>query len=78
MSLDLNILENLWVIMVCRGYSNAGHFKILDQFCEVVASVWELKLEEYIQNLFKSFLRRLVQVIKKKEGLTNYQLCIFG
>jgi len=69
---DLNIIENVWGIMARRVYKNCRQFNDVEELSNCVRDVWRGISEEYIQGLYKSIPRRLVQVLEKKGGRTSY------
>jgi len=69
---DLNIIENVWGILARRVYHGGTQFDNVEDLVEKVIDVWDNISNEYLQKLYDSIPRRLVQVVEKKGGPTSY------
>uniref|UniRef100_A0A914DAA9 Transposase n=1 Tax=Acrobeloides nanus TaxID=290746 RepID=A0A914DAA9_9BILA len=69
---DLNIMENLWGIMVRIVYANNRQFQTVDELKVAIVEAYENIPQETIQKLFDSMPKRIADVLKKNGGMTKY------
>lgn len=72
LSPDLNIIENMWGLLVKRVYGGGRQFASVDQLKQVLIQEWEEIDQKVIQNLFNSMDNRLFEVILKNGNKTHY------
>ena len=75
-SLDRNITENVWDILASRFYQGGPQFGTIEDLKECLLCEWEKLTIDKIRNLILSVPRRVVNVIIKCGGETNYQFRI--
>lgn len=69
---DLNIIENLWGLLVRRVYCNARQFGNEQDLKEAIEEAWATIDQESISRLFRSLTRRMLAVIEVKGRATKY------
>lgn len=69
---DLNPMENLWGIMVRRIYANNKQYQTVQELKEAIQQAWDSIDNETIQKLVQSMPNRILQVIERKGGVTDY------
>jgi transposase len=69
---DLNPIENLWGIIVCRIYDYNRQYQTVDELKEAILQAWNSIPEEIIQNLVDSMQNRVFQVINRSGHVTDY------
>uniref|UniRef100_A0A1I7X4B5 DDE_3 domain-containing protein n=1 Tax=Heterorhabditis bacteriophora TaxID=37862 RepID=A0A1I7X4B5_HETBA len=62
-SLDLNTMENLWVILVCRINADNRKFETVKDLQRVVSKAWSEVDNIVIKNLVNNMPERIFQVI---------------
>lgn len=69
---DLNPIENLWGILSKRVYASGRQYETLSQLKTAIQEEWRKIDISLLQTLVNSMSRRLIEVINKKGGKTNY------
>ncbi|CDF38189.1 unnamed protein product [Chondrus crispus] len=69
---DLNIIENVWGLLARRVYGHGRQFSNLEDLADRILDCWSSISEEYLNKLYESIPRRLVEVLEKKGGPTKY------
>jgi len=69
---DLNIMENLWGILVRSVYANSRHFQNTEDLQCAIVREWNNIDRKVIEKLFKSMQNRVFEVIKAKGSSTKY------
>ncbi len=69
---DMNIIENVWSILARRVYQGGRVFDDVDDLKECFLYKWERLSITEIRNLLESVPRRVVDLIVKRGGETNY------
>ena len=71
-SLDLNIIENIWLYMKRELQKSAVDITTKNDLLLEIQSVWRNIELDYIRNLYQSIPDRLDNVIKMKGHLVKY------
>ena len=71
-SLDLNIIENIWLYMKRELQKSAVDITTKNDLLLEIQSVWRNIELDYIRNLYQSIPDRLNHVIEMKGHLTKY------
>ena len=69
---DMNIIENVWAVLARRVYQGGRQFDSIEDLKECLVYEWEKLTIDEIRNLILSVPRRVVDVIIKRGGETNY------
>lgn len=69
---DLNIIENLWGILVRRVYARGRQFANVAELQEAIEDSWATIDQELISKLFRSLPRRMLAVIAANGRATKY------
>ena len=69
---DLNVIENLWGLLVKNIYHNGRQFDNFNDLKEAIKANWNTINQEYIQNLFASIPKRLTECVNNKGGVIDY------
>lgn len=69
---DLNIIENVWGLLARKVYAQGRQYQNVEDLADAVLDCWNNFDRSYIRTLYKSIPRRLISVIKKKGGNTDY------
>jgi len=69
---DLNIMENLWGLLVRRVYANGKQFDTRAELKTALIAAWASLGEETIAPLYASLPRRVFELIKAQGGPTKY------
>ncbi|CDF35190.1 unnamed protein product [Chondrus crispus] len=69
---DLNIIEIVWGLLARRVYRHGRQFCNLKDLADRIIDCWSSSSEEYLNKLYESIPRRLVEVLEKKGGRTKY------
>ena len=71
-SLDLNIIENIWLYMKRELQKSAVDITTKNDLLREIQSVWRNIELDYIRDLYQSIPDRLNNVIEMKGHLTKY------
>lgn len=63
---DLNLIENIWGVLVRRIYKNRMTYSSLEDLKNIIIKEWEKLEKSLFENLYKSFSDRLFDVITSK------------
>lgn len=66
---DLNLIENLWGIIVRRIYANNRRYQNVDELKTAISQAWAGISQEVIDNLVLSMDNRIFQVINRQVGI---------
>jgi len=69
---DLNIIENLWSLMVRAVYSGNRRFDSVEELTAAILTAWEEIPQDTIRNLYQSIPHRLAAVLLARGHTTNY------
>lgn len=69
---DLNIMENIWGILVRRVFVNGRQFSTVKQLKDEIINAWDSITVEDIQNLVNSMPNRIFSLIKTKGLKIDY------
>ncbi|GIY72297.1 transposable element Tc3 transposase [Caerostris darwini] len=61
---DLNIVENIWAMLVRRVYADVRQFDSLTQLREALNDSWDNFCQTEVQSLYNSLPNRIFEVIK--------------
>lgn len=64
LSLDLNLVENVWGLLIRRVYENGCQFDNAEQLFDAVRIAWEEIPETYLQDLYSSMRRRIFEIVR--------------
>ena len=74
---DLNIMENLWGILVRSVYENGRQFSSKEELKNAILFSWANINKKDIKSLYDSIPNRIFEVIKNNGGTTKYLFFIF-
>lgn len=63
---DLNVIENVWGMMVRHIYKNGTQCDDVGSLTNAIIDGWEKIGEDYLKNIYKSIPRRLISVVEEK------------
>lgn len=69
---DLNIIENVWGWLARQVYKDGKQYSCRSELARAVHHHWLQMEVQYLQTLYHSFGKRLVQVLKKKGSTISY------
>lgn len=69
---DLNLIENCWGQLARSVYKDGRQFEDVDDLGDAVQQAWLNIDVQYIKKLYKSLPNRLISVVDKKGGHTDY------
>ena len=69
---DLNVVENVWAEMSRNIYENGKQYNTLSELKNAVLNSWSSVNRNYIQYLYKSMSKRLLEVLDKKGNSISY------
>lgn len=69
---DLNLVENVWAQMTRDVYANCAQYNSRPELKSAIMKSWKRIDQKYIQNLYKSIHKRLLDVIDLKGDVTSY------
>lgn len=69
---DLNIIENVWLFIKRKLCDNQHMINSETELYNAIAQIWTAISPQYIQSLYNSIPRRLMNVIRLKGHLTKY------
>ena len=69
---DLNIIENVWGFMANIVYRNGKQHTSKDLLKQAILDAWSELKTEYIQKLYLSIPKRLLDCLNRKGGYTKY------
>lgn len=69
---DLNLIENLWGILVLKVYALNRQYQSVEELRNAIAQAWTEIDAEPIENLYRSMPTRIFQVINRNGGPTDY------
>ena len=69
---DINIIENVWLYIKRKLQTRVTNIKSRDDLFREIQNIWVNITYDYIQSLYKSIPRRIMNVIKLKGHLTKY------
>ena len=72
MSPDLNLIENLWGLLVRMVYENGRQFNTRQELKTEIINQWEKIPRTYVESLFDSMPRRILEVVEKNGNATHY------
>lgn len=75
--LDINIIQNVWVLMARRVYCSRCIYNKVEDLKAEIKDVWETSSVEYLQNLYRSIPRRLLAVIDTNGGDIKHQTMLY-
>ena len=68
----INVIENLWLLLKRKLQTCTGMIKSKNDLFQEIHSIWTSITPAYIQCLYKSIPKRILNVIKLKGHLTKY------
>ena len=69
---DLNIIENVWGLLARRVYGHGRQFDTLEDLADKIIDCWDSITDQYLNKLYDSIPRRLVEVLEKNGGPSSY------
>ena len=71
-SSDLNLIENLWGILVREVYKNHRQFASVRELKTAIKAAWQNLDQGIIRKLVESMPKRIFQVINRSGAFTDY------
>jgi hypothetical protein len=69
---DLNTIENLWLLIKRKLQTRKNYINSSADLFHEIQQIWMDITPQYVQNLYSSIPRRIMQVIRLKGHLTKY------
>ena len=66
--LNLNIMENIWVLLTRKVYSSGKQYQKLDTLKAAVGKAWFVGDKEYLKTFYQSLISRLLQVLDPRDA----------
>ena len=72
LSLDLNLIENVWGEMARQVYADGRRINKIDQLKSIIIKVWNSLSLEYLLKLVDSMKTRMFKLALSKRASINY------
>ena len=69
---DLNIIENVWGLLARKVFPSGKQYQDLETLAAAVGKAWLEIDEDYLEKLYQSLPRRLIQVLDRRGACTDY------
>ena len=69
---DINIIANVWGIMVRTVYARGRHYEKVDDLKVAIEEAWSTVASDLLLKLYKRLLRRMQTVMDAGGGVTKY------
>lgn len=69
---ELNIIDNVWGLMIRKVYVNGNQLDSVEDLKESIVNIWLSQTAGYMQKLFRSIPRRLLSLMDTRGSATRY------
>lgn len=69
---DINVIENVWSLIVRRVYANSKQYRAVDELKKAIVRAWEEIDLKVLGELVNSVPKRLIQTIERHGKMTDY------